>query len=68
MLFASLQATALLCVPLAAALVGSPTAAWIFFATSIYFAASQATGPAWNTWICPPSFAVERPAIRLPTS
>src|SRR5437868_7314695 len=50
-LFASLQATALLCVPLAAALVGSPTAAWIFFATSIYFAASQATGPAWNTWI-----------------
>jgi MFS family permease len=50
-LFATLQATALLCMPLAVALAGSPAAAWIFFAASVYFAASQATGPAWNTWI-----------------
>ncbi len=50
-LFATLQATALLCMPLAVALSGSPAAAWIFFAASVYFAASQATGPAWNTWI-----------------
>ena len=45
-LFASLQATALLCLPLAVALAGSPATAWIFFAASVYFAASQATGPA----------------------
>jgi len=50
-LFASLQATALLGMPLAVALAGNSAAAWIFFAASVYFAASQATGPAWNTWI-----------------
>jgi len=50
-LFASLQASALLCIPFAAALTGRMSKAWIFFVASLYWAASQATGPAWNTWI-----------------
>jgi MFS family permease len=49
--FASLQASALLCIPVAAALTGRMSTAWIFFVASLYWAASQATGPAWNTWI-----------------
>ena len=50
-LFASLQATALVLMPLATLLAGSVATCWIFLAASIYWAASQATGPAWNTWI-----------------
>ncbi|MCU0879816.1 MAG: MFS transporter [Pirellulaceae bacterium] len=53
-LCASLQATALLLVPLAAwlRLIDlSLAAAWVFVAATAYWAASQATGPAWNTWI-----------------
>ena len=39
--------------PIAAWLIGttSAAAAWVFVAASAYWAASQATGPAWNTWI-----------------
>jgi MFS family permease len=47
----SLQAAALLLMPLAALFVGGAAAAMIFFAAAIYWAASQASGPAWNTWI-----------------
>lgn len=47
----SLQATALLCMPLAAAFSGSLAAALIFLAAMFYWAASQASGPSWNTWI-----------------
>src|SRR4030095_1482716 len=49
------QATALLVVPLAVwilKIVNIPAAAtWVFLAASAYWAASQAAGPAWNTWI-----------------
>jgi len=54
MLCAAVQATALLAVPLAVWLkLTSITAAatWLFVAASAYWAASQAAGPAWNTWI-----------------
>ena len=50
-LCASLQAAALLVMPLAAWLIGRSAASWVFVAASLYWAASQATGPAWNTWI-----------------
>jgi MFS family permease len=50
-LFASLQAAALLCIPVAAALSHGIAPGWIFLVASMYWAASQATGPAWNTWI-----------------
>jgi MFS family permease len=50
-LCASLQAAALLLMPLAAWFVGTAAAAWVFVAAGAYWAASQATGPAWNTWI-----------------
>ena len=52
-LCASLQAAALLAMPLAALFTGatSAVAAWVFVAATAYWAASQATGPAWNTWI-----------------
>lgn len=51
-LCASLQATALLAMPIAAWLTGTSAAAiWVFIAATAYWAASQATGPAWNTWI-----------------
>jgi MFS family permease len=48
---ASLQAAALLFMPVAAWFSGRAAAAWVFVAASMYWAASQATGPAWNTWI-----------------
>ncbi len=54
MLCAVVQALALLAVPLAVWLeLVSITAAamWVFIAASAYWAASQAAGPAWNTWI-----------------
>jgi MFS family permease len=47
----SLQAAALLCMPLAVAFTGNAAAALIFLAATFYWAASQASGPAWNTWI-----------------
>jgi MFS family permease len=50
-LFASLQAAALLVLPLAALFVGRPAACWLFVAASCYWASIQATVPAWNTWI-----------------
>jgi MFS family permease len=51
-LCASLQAAALLIVPVAVWLSGiTAKAIWVFVAASAYWAASQATGPAWNTWI-----------------
>lgn len=50
-LCASLQAAALLAMPIAACLIGTAAAAWVFVAATAYWAASQATGPAWNTWI-----------------
>jgi MFS family permease len=50
-LCASLQATALLLMPVAAWLIGRPATAWIFLAATLYWAASQAAGPAWNTWM-----------------
>lgn len=51
-LCASLQATALLLIPAAVWLSGTTAAAmWVFAAATAYWAASQATGPAWNTWI-----------------
>ena len=48
---ASMQATALLAMPLAAWLSGKAATWWVFLAASCYWAAGQATGPAWNTWI-----------------
>src|SRR5262245_39754045 len=48
---ASLQAAALFFMPIAAWFSGKAAAAWVFVAASMYWAASQATGPAWNTWI-----------------
>jgi MFS family permease len=48
---ASLQAAALLAMPVAAWFIGSAAAGWVFVAATAYWAASQATGPAWNTWI-----------------
>jgi MFS family permease len=48
---ASLQAGALLLMPLAACFTGTAAAAWLFVAAALYWAASQATSPAWNTWI-----------------
>lgn len=50
-LCASLQATALLLMPIAACFIGTSAALWVFVAATAYWAASQATGPAWNTWI-----------------
>ena len=50
-LCACLQAAALLAMPVAALLIGTAAAAWVFVAAAAYWAASQATGPAWNTWI-----------------
>ena len=50
-LCASLQAAALLAMPVAAWFIGTASAAWVFVAASLYWAASQATGPAWNTWV-----------------
>src|SRR5436190_13512291 len=50
-LFASLQAAALLVMPLAAWLIGRSAASWGFVAASLYWAAGQATGAAWNTWV-----------------
>lgn len=50
-LCARLQAAALLLMPVAACFSGQFAAAWIFFAASAYWAAAQAGGPAWNTWI-----------------
>src|SRR5436309_710681 len=47
----SLQAAALLLLPVAAWLVGRTAAGWIFVAASLYWAGAQASGPAWNTWI-----------------
>lgn len=49
--FASLQAAALLAMPVAAWFIGRAAAAWIFVAAALYWAASQATAPAWNTWV-----------------
>src|SRR5262245_17013636 len=48
---ASLQASALLVMPFATWFAGSAAAAWIFVAATLYWGASQATGPAWNTWV-----------------
>jgi len=48
---ASLQATALLVMPIAACFIGTAAAACVFLAAALYWAASQAAGPAWNTWI-----------------
>jgi MFS family permease len=48
---ASMQATALLAMPFAAWLGGTASTCWIFLAAACYWAAGQATGPAWNTWI-----------------
>ena len=51
-LCASLQAASLLVMPVAAFFTTtSAAAAWVFVAATAYWAASQATGPAWNTWI-----------------
>jgi MFS family permease len=52
-LCACLQATALLLMPVAALLIGTTSlaATWVFVAATAYWAASQASGPAWNTWI-----------------
>jgi MFS family permease len=50
-LCASVQAAALLVMPIAAFFVGSSAAVWVFVAAALYWAASQAAGPAWNTWI-----------------
>ena len=50
-LCAAVQATAILVMTGAAWLGGMPAAAWVFVVASIYWAASQAAGPAWNTWI-----------------
>jgi MFS family permease len=47
----SLQAAALLSMPIAAWFSGSAAAAWVFVAAAAYWAASQASGPAWNTWM-----------------
>jgi len=48
---ASLQAAALLLMPIAAWFAWRAAAAWLFVAAALYWAASQATSPAWNTWI-----------------
>src|SRR5262245_38379349 len=48
---ASLQAAALLLMPIAAFFIGTAAAACVFVAAALYWAASQAAGPAWNTWI-----------------
>jgi MFS family permease len=50
-LCACLQAAALLAMPVAAWLIGTAAAAWVFVAAALYWGASQATGPAWNTWV-----------------
>ncbi|MDX1945198.1 MAG: MFS transporter [Pirellulaceae bacterium] len=50
-LCAAVQATALLVMVGAAWLAPRPAAAWVFFVASIYWAASLAAGPGWNTWI-----------------
>lgn len=50
-LFASMQAAALLVMPLAIFLTSSLATFWVAVAASCYWAASQTTGPAWNTWI-----------------
>jgi MFS family permease len=46
-----LQAAALLSMPLAAFFSGSLAAVCIFTAATFYWAGSQASGPAWNTWV-----------------
>jgi MFS family permease len=46
-----LQAAALLSMPLAAFFSGSLAAICIFAAATFYWAGSQASGPAWNTWV-----------------
>src|SRR5262245_50084901 len=48
---ASLQAGALLAMPIAACFTGTAAATWLFVSAGFYWAASQATSPAWNTWI-----------------
>jgi MFS family permease len=48
---ASLQAVALLLMPVAAWMIGRAATAWIFLAATLYWAASQAAGPGWNTWM-----------------
>jgi MFS family permease len=54
-LCAVMQATALVAVPLAVWILNlvniTAAAVWVFVAASAYWAASQAAGPAWNTWI-----------------
>jgi MFS family permease len=51
-LCACLQAASLLVMPIAAFFTATTAAAaWVFVAATAYWAASQATGPAWNTWI-----------------
>jgi MFS family permease len=47
----SLQAASLLAMPLAALFRGSFAAVCIFAAATFYWAGSQASGPAWNTWV-----------------
>jgi MFS family permease len=47
----SLQAVSLLLMPLAAFFTGSLAATCIFAAATFYWAGSQASGPAWNTWV-----------------
>ncbi len=47
----SLQAASLLLMPLAAFFSGSLAAICIFIAAAFYWAGSQASGPAWNTWV-----------------
>jgi MFS family permease len=54
MVCAIVQATALSAAALAVWFQGfsiTAAAAWVFVAASAYWAASQAAGPAWNTWI-----------------
>lgn len=49
---ASVQAVALLLMPLAAMIYSTTAAAlWVFAAATLYWAAGLATAPAWNTWI-----------------
>jgi MFS family permease len=45
------QAASLLLMPLAAYFRGSFAATFIFAAATFYWAGSQASGPAWNTWV-----------------
>src|SRR4051794_13294737 len=47
----TVQAASLLLMPLAAFFSGTLAAASIFIAATFYWAGSQASGPAWNTWV-----------------